>query len=331
MRRRESMRLLTAGLVALSVGLAVAADRSAKWFVGALAGLQSESQVAQSIILGHRNSLSDTISGVYKNNRAPRKWKPGQLKTPAQSGLLKAAPPPSTPISLFPFFAPPKDPDKSDEQEPVGPLVAYRTVCVRLCDGSFVPISASTTRDHFKKDARKCQDQCGAPSRLFVYETESGSPETMVDLKGRRYADLATAFKFRVTYDPDCKCQAHPWEQEAQDRHKLYAEAEAEKSTRALKTAETKKKPRPLRARRSSQPTPRLSEDPSVTKKSIAVTAEVPKSTAELGPKPQNVKLSAALSVDASLKRKKRKRRKLRHRRTAQDVFRSNLMGFTGL
>ena len=331
MRRRESMRLLRASLVALLVGLAITADRPAEWFVKELAGLQPESQAVQSMVLGHRNSLSDTISGVYKYNRAPRKWKPGKLKTPAQTGLFKAAPPPSTPISLFPFFSPPKDLNKADEHEPLEPLVAYRTVCVRLCDGSFVPISAATTRDHFKKDAQKCRSQCGAPSRLFVYETESGSPETMVDLKGRPYTDLTTAFKFRVTYDPDCKCQAHPWEQEAQDRHKMYADAEAEtnKSSEALKTAETKKKPSSRRTHRASHATPRVSEAHLAAKRPALVTANEPMPMAKR--KSQKQQFRAALAVDTSIKKKTKKKRTVRHKRTAQDVFRSNLMGFTGL
>ena len=36
----------------------------------------------------------------------------------------------------------------------------YRTVCVRLCDGSFYPISFSTTPDNFARDEAQCRSSC---------------------------------------------------------------------------------------------------------------------------------------------------------------------------
>ncbi|MCB1509399.1 MAG: DUF2865 domain-containing protein [Hyphomicrobiaceae bacterium] len=98
----------------------------------------------------------------------------------------------------------------------------YRTVCVRLCDGAFFPISTSTTRDRFDKDEAACKSQCGAPSRLYVYKTIGGSPETMVDVDGRAYDKQPNAFLFRTKYVPNCKCRPHPWEKAARDRHASY-------------------------------------------------------------------------------------------------------------
>jgi hypothetical protein len=97
----------------------------------------------------------------------------------------------------------------------------YRTVCVRLCDGAFVPISFSTTRDRFKQDAAKCQSQCGSPSRLFVYKP-TGSPDDMVDLSGQPYRVLPTAFKFRTEYDASCSCRSQPWETAALEQHRSF-------------------------------------------------------------------------------------------------------------
>lgn len=100
-----------------------------------------------------------------------------------------------------------RDADDDASSEPwVAPQGTYRTVCVRLCDGSFVPMSFSTTRDRFKADAVRCERSCGAPSRLFI-----GRPDVpmddFVDIRGRRYADLPSAFLFRVTFDAGCSCR----------------------------------------------------------------------------------------------------------------------------
>jgi hypothetical protein len=45
----------------------------------------------------------------------------------------------------------------------------YRTLCVRLCDGFYFPISYSTRRGRFAGDAKQCEQSCPAGSRLFVH------------------------------------------------------------------------------------------------------------------------------------------------------------------
>lgn len=99
----------------------------------------------------------------------------------------------------------------------------FATVCVRMCDGFYFPVSHSTTRDRFSEDDRKCKSSCGSDARLFVYRNEGGSPEDMEDLKGDPYIGLKTAFLYRTTYDAACKCRPHPWEQQAVDQHRVYA------------------------------------------------------------------------------------------------------------
>jgi hypothetical protein len=109
----------------------------------------------------------------------------------------------------------------------------HRTVCVRLCDGYFWPISFSTDSDNFERDTRVCERSCSAPTRLFIHENPGQDLEQMVDLKGNPYTRLRTANLFRSNFDESCKCNAHPWEQASKDRHRMYAlEAEARKGSR---------------------------------------------------------------------------------------------------
>lgn len=99
----------------------------------------------------------------------------------------------------------------------------YRTVCVRLCDGSFFPISASTTPGHFAQDESTCARSCKTPARLFVYDSRDGQPEDMRDTNGQPYSKLPNANAFRTTYNPSCTCGPQPWEQGAKDLHAMYA------------------------------------------------------------------------------------------------------------
>jgi hypothetical protein len=103
------------------------------------------------------------------------------------------------------------------------PRDTYRTVCVRLCDGYYFPISFSATPDRFERDRQSCENSCGAQGRLFAYRNPGGEPDDMQDLQGRPYRQLRTAFLYRTEYVADCKCKPHPWEQQAQDQHRLYA------------------------------------------------------------------------------------------------------------
>lgn len=110
----------------------------------------------------------------------------------------------------------------------------YRTVCVRLCDGYYWPISFSTTPQGFYRDSERCESSCSSPAALYVYRNGGGDPETMADLYGRTYNRLKTAFLYRAQYDANCKCKADPWEKEAMDRHRMYAlEAARRKGDRA--------------------------------------------------------------------------------------------------
>jgi hypothetical protein len=101
----------------------------------------------------------------------------------------------------------------------------YRTVCVRLCDGYFWPVSFATTRTSLEQDRRTCERSCESSTRLYLARAVEGSLEDMKDETGKYYTDLKTAFIYRTSYLANCKCRAHPWEAEAQARHAGYAQA----------------------------------------------------------------------------------------------------------
>lgn len=117
--------------------------------------------------------------------------------------------------------------DWNDEPDEAPPprvtLRTYRTVCVRLCDGFYFPISYATTSDRLGRDEAACQSSCGSEARLFYYRNPGEQPEQMVDLTGQAYSRLKTAFLYRTTYNDSCKCRPHAWEQVSLDRHKLYS------------------------------------------------------------------------------------------------------------
>jgi len=121
--------------------------------------------------------------------------------------------------SLFPWDVP--------EQQPLPPRTeengTYRTMCVRLCDGFYWPMSYATTRENFARDEARCEKSCGSPARLFVYRNQGGEPEDMRSIAGEPYSKLPTAFLFRTKYVDQCRCGPQPWDKEALQRHKVYA------------------------------------------------------------------------------------------------------------
>jgi hypothetical protein len=112
--------------------------------------------------------------------------------------------------------------DDEDEHRP-RQSGTYRTMCVRLCDGFYFPLSFAATPERFARDARTCEKSCSGQARLFVYRNPGADVQDMVDLQGRPYRQLSTAFRYRTEYVAACKCKPDPWEQEARDRHRLYA------------------------------------------------------------------------------------------------------------
>ena len=136
-----------------------------------------------------------------------------------------STPPQQRPRGLFGFlFGDPSGPVRpySGEQRydddygfPRASYATYRTLCVRLCDGYYWPISHATTRARFSADSQRCESSCNAPAKLFIHRT-GADVEQMTDLAGKAYATLATAFLYRKEYIADCRCKPDPWTAEAQ-------------------------------------------------------------------------------------------------------------------
>jgi len=104
-----------------------------------------------------------------------------------------------------------------DEGESIGggggqfgslPFATYRTVCVRLCDGYYFPVSFSTLENHFQRDADVCQSKCAAPVELYFHQNPGASMEQALSLKTRApYTKLKTAFRYRKEFVQGCSCK----------------------------------------------------------------------------------------------------------------------------
>jgi hypothetical protein len=113
------------------------------------------------------------------------------------------------------------------------PGVPYRTVCVRMCDGFFFPVSYSATSSNFSYDAQRCQQNCAAPAELFVFRNPGEQIEQAVSLDGTPYQNLDVAFRYRREYVKGCSCKVaeySPIEIEAAGRPAEPGEATARAS-----------------------------------------------------------------------------------------------------
>lgn len=88
------------------------------------------------------------------------------------------------------------------------PFATYRTLCVRLCDGYYFPISFSTLPNYFARDAEVCRNRCAAPTALYYHQNPGGSIDQMVSVDGSiPYKKLKTAFAYRKTFTKGCSCK----------------------------------------------------------------------------------------------------------------------------
>ncbi len=96
------------------------------------------------------------------------------------------------------------------------PYATYRTVCVRLCDGYYFPISFSTLPNHFERDAEACSSKCAAPAELCYYQNPGGSPDQMTAARTNElYTQLKSAFRYRKEYVQGCSCKITEYVPEA--------------------------------------------------------------------------------------------------------------------
>ncbi len=113
----------------------------------------------------------------------------------------------------------------------------YRTVCVRLCDGHYFPISERTSFKALKQDEARCLARCNVPARLYVAPSEKdpqSAATQLISLSGEPYSELKTAYLYRSKYVADCSCMAPPGSTKAKKRHVGYAQKKHDIFTQRL-------------------------------------------------------------------------------------------------
>ena len=142
------------------------------------------------------------IGGVRPSFRTP--WR-------GAAAAARCAPP-KRGGGLLDFFGGGQD-DQEEQQSQtpiyrsIDPNGRYRSVCVRLCDGFFYPISFSTYSGHLAQEQDQCQSSCAAPAELYVYRNPGQEIEQAISLNGSAYMDLPVALKFRKQYVNGCSCK----------------------------------------------------------------------------------------------------------------------------
>lgn len=108
---------------------------------------------------------------------------------------------------LQPTFSFWGEPFNDDLEPPRAVFSTFRTMCVRMCDGFYFPVSFSTLSSRFSDDEALCQSQCAAPAKLFVHRNPGEEIEQMVSLDGVPYTALPHAFRFRQQVVNGCSCR----------------------------------------------------------------------------------------------------------------------------
>ena len=153
----------------------------------------------------------------------------------------------------------------------IDPNGRYRSVCVRLCDGFFYPISYATYAIQLAQEAQQCQSSCAAPAELYVYRNPGQEIEQAISLNGSAYMDLPVALRFRKEYVQGCSCKQaeyNPTDIEAANK-RAEAEAASQPAKGKGKGKVAAKPPAPPPAGQTvapaagpaSQPTPQLDLD----------------------------------------------------------------------
>jgi hypothetical protein len=85
---------------------------------------------------------------------------------------------------------------------------AYRTLCVRTCDGYYFPLSFATTQSRFGEDERVCRRTCPAAEvALYVHRNPGEDINQAVSLNGEPYTRLPNAFLYRKELVSTCSCR----------------------------------------------------------------------------------------------------------------------------
>jgi hypothetical protein len=151
--------------------------------------------------------------------------------------LFGSIPPPPAPMpqpSARPFVMPysnysTRRPSQDDDDERASSGGKFKTVCVRMCDGFYFPISNSTSKKGFYRDQMRCRSACGDDARLFHLPAGATDIGDANDNNGRVYNLLPVAYRYRKALTPGCQCRQAPWSEAEQARHQQYAIKDADK------------------------------------------------------------------------------------------------------
>ena len=103
---------------------------------------------------------------------------------------------------------------------------SYTTVCVRTCDGFYFPLSHRVPRNRFQRDADMCRARCGQSEARLFFHSSGQDMKSAVDVTGRTYVRMPTAFLHRKKLVDGCGCRPEPWSEAALSRHEGFAIAE---------------------------------------------------------------------------------------------------------
>jgi hypothetical protein len=109
---------------------------------------------------------------------------------------------------------------------------SYRTVCVRMCDGYYWPVSSNVSSARFQADERRCDANCLGDAKLFVLGKSSDNIKDMVSLDGQVYGKMKTAFLYRRRLVQGCGCKPAPWSAAETFRHGQYEAVIAQKKAK---------------------------------------------------------------------------------------------------
>lgn len=165
-----------------------------------LAGLEDQAQRGASQAAGQRAAMAAAYDANCRG--APQATR---ARVP-QPGLLERL------FGAVPEQDPYQDPEMPPEPlppDPADPMVggAFKTICVRKCDGYYFPISPRSSRGQVEADASLCQASCpNAEVELFM-QPAGQEVDGALAMDGTSYSSLPNAFRYRKTVDSACTCR----------------------------------------------------------------------------------------------------------------------------
>ena len=149
---------------------------------------------------------------------------------------------------LFDFFGGPRQEYQTPIYRTINPGGRYRSVCVRLCDGFYYPVSYSTYGNRVAQDAEKCQASCAAPAELYVYRNPGQEIEQAISLSGSAYMDLPVALRYRKEFVNGCSCKKGEYDPNAIEAANRKAQAPQPAPANAQANAANQAQPAPQAA-----------------------------------------------------------------------------------